>query len=133
MANDYTTGTGSSLSEFHTRVVQDGYTYWRSKAKDGQLPARSDINPVDIPRLMPHVVILDVRREPVLDFRYRLIGTYVVEHLCADRTGSWLSEIEHQTAPIKIWQNCKQVVETDKAFLAGTPYVGPHNALCRSA
>ena len=107
MANDYTTGTGSSLSEFHTRVVQDGYTYWRSKAKDGQLPARSDINPVDIPRLMPHVVILDVRREPVLDFRYRLIGTYVVEHLCADRTGS--SDPQYNDLALNLMQGPEDV------------------------
>jgi hypothetical protein len=93
--HDSTDENGSSF-DFETRVVQDGYSYWRSKLIDGRLPRRSDINPIDIPRLMPHAVMLDVKREPEFDFRYRLIGTYVAEHLYTDHTGSWFSEIEHQ-------------------------------------
>ena len=116
---------------FETRVLQDGYSYWRSKFKDGRLPSRSDIDPIDIPRLMPHVVMLDVQRVPDFDFRYRLIGTYVAEHLFTDHTGSWFSEIEHQKAPSRIWQNCKQVVDTGEAFLANTPNVGPHQGYRR--
>jgi hypothetical protein len=123
--DDSTDENGSSLS-FETREVQDGYSYWRSKVVDGQLPRRSDINPVDIPRLMPHAVMLDVKREPEFDFRYRLIGTYVSEHLFTDHTGSWFSEIEHQKPPSEIWGNCRHVVETGKPSLPATPYVGPH-------
>lgn len=81
---------------------------------------------VDIPKLMPHAVNLDVRREPELDFRYRLIGTYVAEHLFKDHTGSWFSEIEYQRAPSTIWQNCARVIETGKPLLPETPYVGPN-------
>ncbi len=81
---------------------------------------------VDIPKLMPHAVNLDVRREPELDFRYRLIGTYVAEHLFKDHTGSWFSEIEYQRAPSTIWQNCAHVIETGKPLLPETPYVGPN-------
>lgn len=112
--------------KFETRGVQDGYSYWRSKLRDGRLPSRSDIDPIDIPRLMQHVIMVDVKREPEFDFRYRLIGTYVVEHLFKDLTGSWFSEIEHQKAPSQIWQNCMRVAESAEPFLAGTPYVGPH-------
>lgn len=117
--------------EFESPLVQEGYSYWRSKMIDGVLPCRSDINPVDIPRLMPHVVLVDVKHAPELDFRYRLIGTYVAESLYKDHTGSWFSEIEHQKAPSQIWQNCAHVVETGKAFISDTPYVGPHQGFRR--
>jgi hypothetical protein len=60
--------------DFKSSIVRDCYSYWRGKMIGDRLPSRSDIDPVDIPKLMPHAVILDVRREPELDFRYRLIG-----------------------------------------------------------
>lgn len=77
---------------------------------------------------MPHAVILDVRREPEPDFRYRLIGTYVSENLFRDHTGSWFSEIEHQRAPNQISQNCCRVVETGKPLLPRSRYVGPNRS-----
>lgn len=117
--------------KFESPMVRDGYLYWRSKIVDGRLPGRSDINPIEIPKLMPHVVLVDVKREPEFDFKYRLIGTYVAEHLYKDHTGSWFSEIEHQKAPSQIWQNCCQVAETGTAFAAETPYVGPHKGFRR--
>ena len=111
MTNDENADENASPLIFETRVVQDGYSYWRSKFNEGRLPSRSDINPIDIPRLMPHAVMVDVKREPEYDFRYRLIGTYVAEHLFTDHTGSWFSEIDHQKAPSQIWQNCKHVCQ----------------------
>jgi hypothetical protein len=66
---------------FRTGVVKEGYDYWVSKCADGRLPSRHDINPLEIPRLMPHVAIIDVKHEPEMDFHYRLQGTYIVEHL----------------------------------------------------
>lgn len=117
--------------KFESPILQDGYSYWHSKKAGGRLPRRVDIDPVEIPRLMPHVVLLDVRREPETDFKYRLIGTYVAENLYNDHTGSSFSEIEHQKAPSQIWQNCCRVVETGDAFIAGTPYVGPHQEFRR--
>lgn len=116
---------------FQSRAVQEGYAYWQSKVLDGKLPSRADIDPIDIPRLMPHVVMVDVKREPEYDFRYRLIGTSVVENLYKDHTGSWFSEIDHQKAPSQIWQNCRKVAESGEPYLAGTPYVGPHQGYRR--
>lgn len=126
MTDDDSANEPSPALTFKNKEVQDGYDYWRSKMTANRLPSRGDINPIEIPRLMPHVVMVDVKREPAFDFRYRLVGTYVAEHLYTDHTGSWFSEIEHQKEPSQIWRNCKKVAETGEAFLAATPYVGPH-------
>ena len=119
---------GQPPFEFRTEIVAEGFAYWRSKCVEGLLPSRRDINPIEIPRLMPHAIIMDVRRDPELDFRYRLIGTYVADHLYTDHTGKWMAEIEHQKAPSQIWSNCQQVTETKEPFLANTPYVGPQKS-----
>ena len=127
MNDDLPGGDGEGF-QFRTRIVQDGYAYWVSKCIEERIPARQDINPVDIPRLMPHVVILDVRREPDFDFRYRLLGTYVTEHLYSDHSGKWFSEITHQQPPSQIWQNCCEVATSGTPLMSNTPYVGPHKS-----
>lgn len=60
-------------------VLSDLHGYWRSRCQGQPFPARADIDPVDIPALLEHLVLLDVLRDP-LDFRYRLVGGHVVKH-----------------------------------------------------
>ncbi|HWK46481.1 MAG TPA: PAS domain-containing protein [Stellaceae bacterium] len=66
-------------------VHQDLYRYWNSKRQGTALPARRDIDPVEIPHLLPHILMLDVTDAP--GFRYRLVGTAVVNGVGRDPTG----------------------------------------------
>jgi hypothetical protein len=51
------------------------YEYWRRIAPGpGVLPGRQHLDPVDIPKLLPHVWLIDVVGSPPR-FRVRLIGT----------------------------------------------------------
>lgn len=43
------------------------------------MPCRSDIDPADIPHLLPFVILVDVVKRQPLEMRYRLVGTSVVE------------------------------------------------------
>jgi PAS domain len=61
----------SSLRAERLRVA---YGYWLGKRQGRMMPCRSDIEPVEIPALLPYVMLIDVIADP-LDFRYRLIGT----------------------------------------------------------
>lgn len=66
--------------------------YWRKiHPADGVLPGRQHLDPIDIPALLPNVWLIDVSREP-LRFRFRLIGTAVVEYAGEDNTGKWFDE-----------------------------------------
>ena len=93
--------------------------------QNDRLPSRADIEPLDIPDLLPQVVLLDVVRDP-WNFRFRLIGTNVVYHLNKDWTGSWFTEIGHMTPPSKIFTNCVEVSSTGTPLRSKTSYVGPH-------
>ena len=53
------------------------------------MPPRSALEPLDITALLPHVVLVDVLRDP-LRFRYRLIGTFVTGLAERDATGRFL-------------------------------------------
>jgi hypothetical protein len=49
----------------------DLYRYWRGKLEGRIAPARSDLDPADIPALLPYMMLV----EKVDDqFRYRLLG-----------------------------------------------------------
>ncbi|MBG04686.1 MAG: hypothetical protein CMM59_11505 [Rhodospirillaceae bacterium] len=111
--------------KFKSPSVRRGYEYWRSKCKDGALASRSDLDPIEIPAILPHIILLDVEKNP-RDFRYRLIGTLVCKHLLQDWTGTHMSEIEHQKPPSTIWLNCERVVDTRRPLKANTPYIGPY-------
>ena len=70
------------------------FIYWRDQAAGTPFPSRADIDPSDIPLLLPDVFLADVLREPdaPVDFRYRLIGTGIVE-IEGEWTGARLSRV----------------------------------------
>lgn len=51
--------------------------YWRSKKGKRIAPTRADIDPIDIPRILPRIMLADVETDTAgqMDFRYRLSGT----------------------------------------------------------
>lgn len=66
--------------------------YWRSvHPEGGGLPGRQHIDPVHIPSLLPNIWLIDVAREPYR-FRFRLVGTQVVDYAGEDNTGKWFDE-----------------------------------------
>ena len=66
--------------------------YWESKhPAKGVLPGRQHLDPIDIPHLLPNVWLVDVARDPYR-FRFRLVGTAVVEYAGEDNTGRWFDE-----------------------------------------
>jgi hypothetical protein len=62
------------------------HEYWRSIHPAVGLPGRRHFDPVDIPRLLPNICLIDVPG-PQDDFTFRLMGTRLVEFYGADYTG----------------------------------------------
>ena len=67
-------------------VHLDLYRYWDSKRSGRRMPARRDIDPGEIRHLLPHLTIVETLGED--NFRYRLVGTRVVQDLGRDVTGT---------------------------------------------
>lgn len=81
-------GFGDALTSARLRALRD---YWLELRGDRQMPSRQDIDPIDIPHLLAHLVLVDVFSDP-LRFRYRLIGTEITRLVGRDATGRWLDE-----------------------------------------
>ncbi len=85
--------------------------YWEAKRGDRRLPARGDIDPAEIPQLLPDLIMVDTG--PTLDsFRYRLFGTRVCAGFGHERTGmrfSDLPRIENFDAVYEdYWLTCRE-------------------------
>src|SRR5258706_6731263 len=63
----------------------DLYRYWLAKRGSCTMPARSDINPADIPALLPYLGLVNKVDD---QFRHRLVGTAVAQEIGHDPTGS---------------------------------------------
>jgi len=69
------------------------FDYWRSKTSAGRLPARKDIDPIDIPSLLPWLTLIEVDwSQGAPRFRIRLVGTGVVNRFGRDATGLWFED-----------------------------------------
>lgn len=89
------------------------HDYWHSKIEEGRLPGRADIDPLDIPDLLPSLILVDVvRGASGLRFRIRLVGTEYVEVAGQDLTGKWLDETHAPDQAREIAETYVAVVET---------------------
>ena len=66
--------------------------YWDGKRDRRSMPARADLDPVEIPDLLPHVALVDTA-ESLAEFRYRLFGTELCKGFGHDRTGLQFAEL----------------------------------------
>lgn len=106
----------------HTRVL---YDYWREKCGDRRMPARADLDPIEIPNsVLPGISLVDV----VPDERryvYRLVGTGDVEMRGHDPTGK--SVLEGFFGPsVEDAVGCyDRVVSTRAPLLDPVPFTAP--------
>lgn len=69
------------------------HAHWRALSREGALPARDAIDPMNIKPLLPNILIMDIEPSP-LRVRYRLIGTAIAEISRRDITGRYLDTLQ---------------------------------------
>lgn len=77
-------------SEAH-EGVKSLYNYWCEISPNGQLPGRKHFDPIDLPRLLPNLWLIEVHREP-LRFWRRLVGSKIEEFAGMNLTGGWVGD-----------------------------------------
>jgi len=96
--------------------------YWRAKLRDGRLPGRRDIDPLDLPRrILPNLLLFDVERtRDDLRFRFRLAGTGFATLIGREATGRYFDEIAPDPATDPVLGALRTIVATRQpVFLAG--------------
>jgi hypothetical protein len=89
------------------------YRYWSTKRGGRRMPRRRDIDPGDLPTLLPHLMLIDRAAD---QYRYRLVGTAVADELGRELThqtvGSYVAEPQYAAAILGIYE---------RVFAAGRP------------
>lgn len=67
------------------------YRYWQARRGPRFAPRRVDIDPTDIPRLLPHLLLVDISADGRP--RFRLVGTEVERHFGCCMTGRHIDEL----------------------------------------
>ena len=68
-----------------SETLRAAVDYWRNKRGARAMPAREDIDPLELRHLLPNLYLLDVLGPS--RYRYRLIGTMIAARLKSDATG----------------------------------------------
>jgi hypothetical protein len=102
---------------------RDLLTYWRSKHVGLRPPSRADIDPIeDIPSLVRSLFLMDVVGG---QFRYRLIGSDIVEWAGRDSTGKLIDESLMHKTDLTVWLvGLSKVARTQRPLLAVTRPAG---------
>lgn len=75
------------------------FAHWSGLARNGDLPASADLDPLAFAAALGTVILLEPNAD-ASDYRYRLYGTRVAEAMGRDLTGTWISQ--HPTAPAEV-------------------------------
>jgi hypothetical protein len=94
--------------------------YWEAKRGERAMPARKDIDPLDIPRLLPDIFLVDVLDDG--DYQYRLVGGRIVERAGANYTGLKLSEIASRSSQPLLLEIYEHVLATRRPVQRELPY-----------
>jgi hypothetical protein len=99
------------LDKIETPCLRQLYDYWTSRCGSNEFPARRDIDPLDFPKALGHVALLDVLHEP-LRFRFRLHGTELVRHAGYDMTGKMVDDLPNPANRETLLARCRSLIET---------------------
>lgn len=69
------------------------FDYWYARRNGRAMPARSDIDPAELGRLLPNLMLIEASEGAGRRYRYRLVGTRVVQATGEDRTGRHFDEV----------------------------------------
>lgn len=79
-------------NDWHPQVRELLYYWMRKCSADGHLPARQDIDRVELCELLPHMWMLDVERSP-WRFRYRMAGSEFAASVGRTISNDWYDEL----------------------------------------
>ena len=104
---------------------QELYDYWVAKKRDRAMPSRADIDPAEIKKLLPHLLLTDVV-DGGKRFRYRLVGTSVSETFGGGISGRYVDEVMTGTYLEFIEGIYRDIVQQRKPIYSESTYkTGP--------
>lgn len=105
--------------------IRQLYAYWDAKRGDKACPARRDLDPLDIPNLLPGIVLAEVVSYHPLDLIYRVVGTHEVVCRGSDPTGKLVSEAFHGESMEQVLFVYQTIVDRKEPAFLREPVFSP--------
>jgi hypothetical protein len=112
--------------------LQEIYTYWQSLLNGRPMPARKDVDPVQLPRHLPDLMLIDVLHDP-RRFRYRLVGSRIVSASAEDRTGRFFDDVSFFKKNTDVIEHYNAVVEKAVPHITLEPFLNFSNNMTYQA
>ncbi|TXH39098.1 MAG: PAS domain-containing protein [Rhodospirillaceae bacterium] len=106
------------------------YEYWMTQKGGRAMPSRQDIDPADIPALLPYIIMTRLEYAP-FRVRYTLVGTRCVENGAFDYTGHYLDELYFRTEHDTDWHEVYSLLSREKLPILGLCEVKFDNGLLK--
>ncbi|GAB4187629.1 MAG: hypothetical protein OHK0024_28110 [Thalassobaculales bacterium] len=104
-----------------TPALRRLFSYWQERRQDRAMPERTDIDPLDIPQCLPHLVLIEMTADDPPDLRYRLMGTRVARLFGRDLTGRRISALPDPHLRRLVVATVHQVLATGIPWLHRIP------------
>lgn len=101
-------------------ILTDLWCYWRGKRATRAMPKRRDIDPMEIPAVLPYVLL--VERSDGQRFRFRLAGTAVVDAYGMELTGRYVDEVFPPARRVLAEQHYAMVYDSARPISAVNRY-----------
>ena len=101
------------------------YDYWAGKTSPGRLPARADIDPLEMREWLGNLLLIEVAGK---EFRYRLYGTEFVERFGREMTGRTIAELpaaQHRLLEAEYESACRAAHPIARIYTAQFEPSGP--------
>jgi len=105
-------------------MVNEALSYWGRIGGDTRTPRREAFDPCHIPKLLPHVIFMDVI-DGGQDFRFRVIGDVVRSFFFENYTGRRMRELPHIEPDGPLIRNFREAVRSGRPVRRPVEYVGP--------
>ncbi|SDF52643.1 PAS domain-containing protein [Limimonas halophila] len=90
-AGEHAVPAPDEMQPFDDPKLAAFFAHWRTRLRGSAWPRRADLEPTEIPKLLPHLMITQRTLEG--GERLRLVGTHIVDHLGFDPTRRDLCEM----------------------------------------
>jgi hypothetical protein len=108
----------ASVEELSSSIGTELYAYWERKRGARRMPARADIDPADLKRILSSIIIAKIDRDS-RRVRYTLVGTRCVAHAAMDYTNHYLDELDFSCDFDTDWHEVYRVLCRERRPILG--------------
>ena len=108
----------ASVEELSSSIGTELYAYWELKRGERLMPSRADIDPADLKRILPNIILARIDRESKR-VRYTLVGTRCVAQAAMDYTNYYLDELDFVSEIGTDWPAVYRAIAAEKAPIYG--------------